>query len=92
MSETHAELTHRYTKASNQWRDKMRTLGYYDAYLGFLSLPGYRNDTSVDVLDIGAGTGAFGEAWVAVNGAPKLLTLLEPSASMLSRATVALEA
>ena len=69
----------------------MRTLGYYDAYLGFLSMPGQRSDGFADVLDIGSGTGAFAEAWVAVNGEPRTLTLLEPSAPMLARASEALQ-
>lgn len=91
MTDTHPDLTRRYNKASNRWRDKMRTLGYYDAYLGFLSMPGYRDTRQGDVLDIGSGTGAFAEAWVAVNGIPRSLSLLEPSASMLARAVAALE-
>lgn len=69
----------------------MRTLGYYESYLGFLSVPGQRPESPVDVLDIGSGTGAFAEAWVAVNGAPQSLTLLEPSTGMLGRAAEALK-
>jgi ubiquinone/menaquinone biosynthesis C-methylase UbiE len=91
MTDTHLDLSERYNKASHRWRDKMRTLGYYDAYLGCLSMPGHRVKEPVDVLDIGSGTGAFAEAWVAVNGAPRSLTLLEPSVSMLTRATQALQ-
>ena len=91
MTDAHPDLTNRYNKASNRWRDKMRTLGYYDAYLGFLSMPGHRAPQLVDVLDVGSGTGAFAESWVAVNGAPRTLTLLEPSAPMLTRAKAALE-
>ncbi|MEO9827343.1 MAG: methyltransferase domain-containing protein [Paracoccaceae bacterium] len=90
MADTSTDLTQQYDKASGRWRDKMRTLGYYDAYLGFLSQPQNRVTGAVDVLDIGAGTGAFAEAWVAVNGAPRALTLLEPSAPMLARAAAAL--
>ncbi len=91
MADTSTDLTQQYDKASGRWRDKMRTLGYYDAYLGFLSGPQTRSDGAVDVLDIGAGTGAFAEAWVAVNGAPRALTLLEPSSPMLARAASALK-
>ena len=91
MADTSNDLTQRYNKASGQWRDKMRTRGYYDAYLGFLSLPKQHADTPVDVLDIGACTGAFAEAWVAINGAPRTLTLLEPSQPMLARASASLK-
>jgi len=44
------------------------------------------------VIDIGAGTGALAEAWVAVHGAPKTLVLLDPRAGMLDRAEAALAA
>ena len=87
MSET--ALTDRYDTASGLWADKMRVLGYYDGYLGFLShRPG--RESAARVMDVGAGTGAMAEAWVAINGAPEALTLLDPSAGMLARAQVAL--
>ena len=91
MAETR-ELTQQYERAAGRWRDKMRVLGYYDGYLGFLSSPGQRPEKEVDVIDMGAGTGAFAEAWVAVNGAPRSMTLVEPSGSMLARGVAALEA
>lgn len=91
MSET-ADLNKQYDRAAGKWRDKMRVLGYYDGYLGFLSAPGQRSDPGASVIDIGSGTGAFAEAWVAVNGAPGKMTLLDPSRSMLDRATEALSA
>ena len=90
MSETAAELTTRYDSAAGRWRDKMRALGYYDGYLGFLSAPGPRPPNGARVIDVGAGTAAFAEAWVAVNGPPTDLTLLEPSAEMLERGNAAL--
>lgn len=90
MTDAPRDLTRRYDRASGRWRDKMRALGYYDGYLGFLSAPGQRVDRPVDVIDAGAGTGAFAEAWVAVNGAPKSMTLIEPSAAMLARGAEAL--
>lgn len=82
-------LTTRYDAASGLWPDKMRVLGYYDAYLGFLS---HRPDRAGHgtVLDAGAGTAAMSEAWVAVNGAPERLTLLDPSQAMLDRGRAAL--
>ena len=92
MSDATHTLTNQYDSAAGKWRDKMRTLGYYDGYLGFLSAPGPRPEPKVRVIDIGAGTAAFAEAWVAVNGVHGDITLLEPSKAMLSRGEAALMA
>jgi demethylmenaquinone methyltransferase/2-methoxy-6-polyprenyl-1,4-benzoquinol methylase len=75
--------------AAPRWGDKMRTLGYYDCYMGFLSASG--PCATRDVIDVGAGTAAFSEAWVAIHGAPRELTLLEPSRAMLERGQAALQ-
>lgn len=85
-------LTDRYDSAAPRWRDKMRALGYYDGYLGFLSAPGPERPKAARVIDMGAGSAAFAEAWVAVNGAPEALTLVDPSAAMLERGQAALAA
>ncbi len=85
MSDTAENLTNRYDTAANRWRDKMRALGYYDGYLGFLSAPGQRPIPGARVIDVGAGTAAFAEAWVAIHGTPGALYLLEPSQPMLAR-------
>lgn len=87
-----AEITHRYDTAAPRWRDKMRALGYYDGYLEFLTsgLP-VANDVT-HVVDIGAGTASFAEAWVAVHGKPARITLLEPSAGMIRQGQKALRA
>jgi demethylmenaquinone methyltransferase/2-methoxy-6-polyprenyl-1,4-benzoquinol methylase len=91
MSQISTEtLSNRYDNAAPKWTDKMRALGYYDGYLGFLSEPGADPVQNAVVVDVGAGTGAFAEAWVAVNGPPSRLTLLDPSRAMLSRAAQAL--
>ena len=90
MSEASAELTRAYDGAASKWRDKMRALGYYDGYLGFLSAPGARSTDGAHVIDVGSGTGAFAEAWVAVNGPNVRMTLLEPSPEMLARGEAAL--
>lgn len=79
-----------YDQASGRWRDKMRALGYYDAYLGFLSEPGPKVAGPARVIDVGSGSGAFAEAWVAVNGTPSELVLLDPSEQMLARGQTAL--
>ncbi|WP_461427909.1 class I SAM-dependent methyltransferase [Gymnodinialimonas sp.] len=77
--------------AAPRWGDKMRTLGYYDGYLGFLSAPQQRPEGDLRVIDVGAGTASFSEAWVAINGPPHSLTLLEPSRAMLERGRAALQ-
>ncbi len=90
MEETSINATKRYDVAAPHWGDKMRSLGYYDGYLGFLSAPQGPRATNKQVIDVGSGTGSFAEAWVAVNGAPRELMLLEPSPAMLERGRAAL--
>ncbi|NOD65665.1 methyltransferase domain-containing protein [Ruegeria sp. HKCCD6109] len=70
----------------------MRALGYYDAYLGFLSAEYRGPEPKQCVVDVGAGTASFAEAWVAIHGPPKDLTLLEPSSVMLQQGQGALRA
>lgn len=92
MSQSTADnLSSRYDGAAPKWNDKMRALGYYDGYLGFLSESEAKSDPRGEVLDVGTGTGAFAEAWIAVNGPPGQMTLLEPSQAMLKRASDALK-
>lgn len=90
MSGMTARSTGRYDAVAPRWRDKMRTLGYYDGYLGFLSEQ--RRDVSCEtrVIDVGAGTASFAEAWVAIYGPPRQMILLEPSQAMLERGGIAL--
>ncbi len=82
-------LDQKYDQAAPGWADKMRLLGYFDAYLGFLS-----SDLQVglgkNALDIGCGTGAFAEARAVVQPDGQI-TLLEPSARMLQLARSALQ-
>ncbi|MDW3223953.1 MAG: methyltransferase domain-containing protein [Paracoccaceae bacterium] len=91
MTETMTRAKTRYDVAAPKWGDKMRTLGYYDGYLGFLSAPNKRSFRDARVIDVGAGTASFAEAWVAVNGAPGHMTLLDPSRAMLDRGRASLE-
>lgn len=81
-------LDQKYDAAAPGWSDKMRLLGYFDAYLGFLSLDPTA-DLGRNALDIGSGTGAFAEARAVIR--PKgRVTLLEPSGKMLQQAEQAL--
>lgn len=86
-----SETTAKYDHAAPRWGDKMRSLGYYNAYLGFLSHPDFRPEKQARVIDVGAGTAAFSEAWVAVNGAPADLLLIDSSPAMLQRGRAAIE-
>ena len=90
MPESGTPPTGRYDDAAPRWGDKMRALGYFDAYLGFLAASGEGSPGSSRVIDIGAGTAAFSEAWVVSRGRPASLTLLDPSLEMLRRGEAAL--
>jgi ubiquinone/menaquinone biosynthesis C-methylase UbiE len=79
-------LADRYDTASPAWADKMRLLGYYDGYLGFLSHDRSRGASAARVADLGAGTGAMAEAWTAIHGPAADLTLIDPSSGMLDQA------
>ncbi|PWG18039.1 class I SAM-dependent methyltransferase [Salibaculum griseiflavum] len=69
----------------------MRTLGYYDAYLGFLTDRDEKPHAAARIVDVGAGTAAFSEAYVACRERPVSLTLLDPSLAMLKRGEAALQ-
>lgn len=90
MATTATSVNDQYDHAASRWGDKMRTLGYYDGYLGFLSFAQTKDGAGLRVVDVGAGTASFAEAWVAINGAPDKMTLLDPSAAMLERGKAAL--
>ncbi len=85
-----SELSVKYDRAAPTWGDKMRLLGYHDAYLGFLASQTFRAPARNRVLDIGCGTGAFADAWAAIHGPEQSITLLDPSEEMLSRAASSL--
>lgn len=90
MAQPDIDLAQKYDAAAPVWADKMRVLGYADGYLGFLSAPGLAAGRVARVIDVGCGTGAFAEGWVAINGAPQSLDLLDPSHQMLTQAARAL--
>lgn len=81
-----SDLNLKYDRAAPAWGDKMRLLGYYDAYLGFLASQTFRAPDGNRVLDIGCGTGAFADAWAAIQGPEQDIALLDPSEEMLARA------
>ena len=87
-----SELSVKYDNAAPAWGDKMRLLGYHDAYLGFLAAETYRAEPGSRVLDIGCGTGAFANGWAAIHGSDQAITLLDPSREMLARADATLRA
>jgi demethylmenaquinone methyltransferase/2-methoxy-6-polyprenyl-1,4-benzoquinol methylase len=92
MTKSKAPLTPHYDTAAPKWGDKMRSLGYFDGYLGFLSSFPRTTDPGIRVIDVGSGTASFAEAWVAVYGPLVEMTLLEPSGAMLERGQRSLNA
>ncbi|MGZ2256750.1 class I SAM-dependent methyltransferase [Roseobacter sp. A03A-229] len=90
MTQNATDLAERYTTAAPRWSDKMRALGYFDGYLGFIADQGREETAGQQVIDIGTGTGALAEAWVAIHGAPGRMALLDPSEAMLDVARGAL--
>jgi|SRR6056297_2180584 len=91
MSDAGSLPGNRYDRAAPRWGDKMRTLGYYDAYLGFLTDRDEKASAAPHIVDIGSGTAAFSEAWVASRGRPASITLLDPSPAMLERGEISLQ-
>lgn len=81
-------LDQKYDAAAPGWADKMRLLGYFDAYLGFLAT-GSVGDLGRNALDVGCGTGAFAEARAVIQTDGQV-NLLEPSGKMLKLAENAL--
>lgn len=90
MTVSSIETRNSYDVVAPRWGDKMRALGYYEGYLGFLSEQLRHPSGDLRVIDVGAGTGSFAEAWVVINGTPRELVLLEPSSAMLERGQAAL--
>jgi len=87
-----SELSAQYDRVAPVWGDKMRMLGYYDAYLGFLASETDRAGPGNRVLDVGCGSGAFADAWAAIHGPDQSIALLDPSRQMLTRARATLAA
>lgn len=90
MEHVGSDTEDRYEAVAPKWSDKMRVLGYYDGYLGFLSDRKPKLPARLEVIDIGTGTGAMAEAWTAIHGAPDRMVLLDQSPTMLKFAEGAL--
>ncbi|MEM9755252.1 MAG: methyltransferase domain-containing protein [Pseudomonadota bacterium] len=86
------DLARRYGAAASVWGDKMRALGYFDAYCGFLAATAPHAPSGIRVLDIGAGTAAFAEAWLTTVASDTAMTLLDPSPEMLAAGAARLAA
>lgn len=86
-----AALSEKYDRAAPVWNDKIRLLGYYDAYLGFLASQTLRANAGHRVIDVGCGTGAFADAWAAIHGPDQRISLLDMSEKMLKHAASQLE-
>lgn len=78
------ELITKYNRAAPNWGTKIHKLGYVDAYSQFLNC---QTLATGPVLDVGTGTGAFAQTWIAQGGSTDL-TLLDPSCAMLDVAKV----
>ena len=85
MADTQISTTNRYDIAARGGATRCERLATMMVIWAFcLRQPGLRA-ANQRVIDVGSGTGAFAEAWVAIHGPPRELTLLEPSAAMLER-------
>jgi len=76
------DIVSKYNQDAANWDVKLRKRGYSNAYTQFLKK---HVGSSQPTLDVGAGTGLFADAWLSAGGC-RDLTLLDPSAAMLSLA------
>ncbi|WP_299042460.1 class I SAM-dependent methyltransferase [uncultured Tateyamaria sp.] len=74
-----------YDAAATGWQDGISKLGFVTAYAELMQATAHR--PARHVLDVGTGTGAFANAWVAARGHPDALTLTDISPAMLGAAT-----
>ena len=70
-----------YDAAATGWQDGISKLGFLAAYADLMQSVPQREARAV--LDVGTGTGAFAQAWVAAQGLPDTLTLTDISEAML---------
>lgn len=83
-------MQHVYDAAATGWQDGISRLEFLDAYADLMaSTPPMRHPR---VMDVGTGTGAFAAAWIAAQGTPRALTLLDLSPAMLEAAAARLPA
>ena len=83
---TSNDLSRRYDEVAPKWHASIMKLGYDDAYTLLVSaLP--QPATSLHVLDVGCGSGAFAQAFLTAGlHQTKHIHLLDPSREMLNRA------
>lgn len=82
-------LTARYDAAAPAWGRRLAWLGFPAAYRRIVAqvMDAFPlAEGRIDVLDMGAGDGAFAEAVLHVLGRQAALTLVDPSAAMLTAA------
>lgn len=79
-----------YDAAATGWQDGITRLGFLDAYAQLMQAT--PPIARARVMDVGTGTGAFAAAWIAAQGAPHQLTLLDLSPAMLEAAAARLPA
>lgn len=78
-----------YDAAALGWQDGISRLGFLSAYADLMkAVPGVK--TGPNVLDVGTGTGAMAQTWVAAHGTPAHLTLTDISQAMLDAAVARL--
>ena len=82
------ELVTKYNRAAPKWDRKIHRLGYFQGYSQFLKGQTVNNGP---VLDVGTGSGAFAQAWIAQAGSVDL-TLMDLSSAMLNTARANLSA
>ena len=77
-----------YDAAAHSWQGGLERLGYPAAYADLMrrAVPDIDSGPMGQVLDVGTGTGAFADAWLAHAGGADRLDLLDMSAPMLQAA------
>jgi ubiquinone/menaquinone biosynthesis C-methylase UbiE len=77
-----------YDAAAHSWQGGLERLGYPDAYADLMrrAVPDIYSVPMGQVLDVGTGTGAFADAWLAHAGGADRLDLLDMSDPMLQAA------
>ncbi len=91
MDGTSKHLAARYDAAAESWHGKIASLGCPAAYADLVQHLGRSDASALDVLDAGAGSAGFSNAFIAEHGAPNSLMLRDISSGMLSVAKRSLQ-